>query len=137
MISRIFDFFENTRIMKYLMSFIYFVINLLFIIKYGTRQDIMPIFLLIILFCLSQILMFKGFNFLFKKIKITKSLVYIFTFLGVVFYIFLSHVMKDPYQLKIDRWQTIEYSLDYWLHGKIFMIPEILWEMYRLIYRDS
>lgn len=118
MISRIFDFFENTRIMKYLMSFIYFVINLLFIIKYGTRQDIMPIFLLIILFCLSQILMFKGFNFLFKKIKITKSLVYILTFLGVVFYIFLSHVMKDPYQLKIDRWQTIEYSLDYWLHGK-------------------
>ncbi|MDF2553493.1 MAG: uncharacterized protein K0R77_2768 [Chryseobacterium sp.] len=100
------------------MFFIYIIINLLFIVKYGIRQDIIPIYLLIILFCVSQILLFKSYDFLFKKIKITKYFVCILTFLCVCFYVFLSHIMKDPYQLKIDRWQTIEYSLDYWIHGK-------------------
>jgi len=118
MISRIFNFFENTQVMKYIIFFIYFIINLLFIVKYGARQDILPIYLLIILFCLSQIFIYKCYYLFLKKIKITQSFVYIITFLCICFYIFLSHIIKDPYQLNIDRWQTIEYSLDYWIHGR-------------------
>lgn len=118
MINKIFGFFEKTLIMKYLMSFIYIVVNLLFIVKYGIKQDFIPIYILIILFCLFQFLIFKGYNYFVKKIKITNTIVYSVIFLSTVFYIFLSHIIKDPYQLKIDRWQTIEYSLDYWIHGK-------------------
>jgi len=54
MISRIFDFFENTQMMKYIMFVMYGIINLLFVVKYGIKQDIIPIYILIILFCLSH-----------------------------------------------------------------------------------
>jgi hypothetical protein len=71
MINKIFDLFENTQMMKYRMFVMYFIINLLFIIKYGLKQDLIPIYILIILFLLSQILIFKSYNYFSKKIKIT------------------------------------------------------------------
>lgn len=118
MIKRIFDFLGNTQLMKCIMFFMYVIINLLFIIKYGLKQDVIPIYILILLFCLSQIFIFKGYDYFAKMIKINNKIVYIVIFLSAVFYVFLSHIIKDPYDLKIDRWQTIEYSLDYWIHGK-------------------
>ncbi|MCA6068418.1 hypothetical protein JI747_014600 [Chryseobacterium sp. RG1] len=118
MINKVFDFFEKEKGMKYIMFFIYFIINALFLIKYGIRQDKVPVLILIVLFCVFHFLIFEGYNFFIKRFKITKQTIYLFVLFNGIFYVVLSHLVKDPYQLKIDRWQTIEYSLDYWLHGK-------------------
>ncbi|MCE3075736.1 hypothetical protein [Chryseobacterium gwangjuense] len=118
MIDKVFNFFENEKIMKYIMFFIYFVINTLFLVKYGIRQDKVPVFILIVLFCVFHFLIFSGYDFFIKRIKISRKILYGFILFSGLFYLVLSHLIKDPYQLKIDRWQTIEYSLDYWLNGK-------------------
>ncbi|TXF75009.1 hypothetical protein [Chryseobacterium sp.] len=116
--NKILDFIENTQMMKYVMFSMYVIINLLFVVKYGVKQDLIPTYILIILFILSQIFILIGYDYFLKKIKISNTLVYSTLFLSTVFYIFLCHIIKDPYQLKIDRWQTIEYSLNYWIHGE-------------------
>lgn len=39
----------------------------------------------------------------------------------------LSNVLHDPYDLNIDRWQTIEYCIPNWINGKYFYdIPSFL-----------
>ncbi len=103
--------------MKYIMFLIYGIINLLFVVKYGTKQSLIPNYILIILFCLSQFFFFKIYNYFSSNKKIATTIVYSSIFLTTILYIFLSHLLQDPFQLKIDRWQTIEYSLDYWIHG--------------------
>lgn len=118
MIDKVFNFFEKEKVMKYVIFFMYFIINALFLVKYGIRQEKVPFFILIVLFCIFHILLFTGYDFLIKRIRISRKIIYLTILFSGLFYIVLSHLIKDPYQLKIDRWQTIEYSLDYWLHGK-------------------
>jgi len=93
------------------------IINLLFLIKYGIRQSTISIYVLIALFCILYYFLYKGSDFL-KKRNINQKIIYLSVILGTILYLVLSHLMKDPYKLKVDRWQTIEYSLDYWLRGK-------------------
>ncbi|WP_165570741.1 glycosyltransferase family 39 protein [Chryseobacterium luteum] len=50
--------------------------------------------------------------------KINAKLVYLLTGVFALIYIVFCHVLKDPYQLNIDRWQTLNFSLEYWIHGK-------------------
>ncbi len=62
----------------------------------------------------------------FKKIW-TGKLVYILIAFISIAYIGLCHVMKDPYKMNIDRWQTLEFSLEYWFKGKyIYDTPNFM-----------
>ncbi|HCA06677.1 MAG TPA: hypothetical protein DEO71_05730 [Chryseobacterium sp.] len=97
---------------------VYFVVNFLFLTKYGIRQSLVPISILIIAFIAVHVLIFflRKNELLDQKINI--KLVYLLTGILGVGYITLCHVLIDPYQLRIDRWQTLDFSLDYWIHGK-------------------
>ncbi|SFN07770.1 hypothetical protein SAMN05421594_0849 [Chryseobacterium oleae] len=97
---------------------VYFVVNFLFLTKYGIRQSLVPISILIVTFITVHFfLFFLSKNELLSQ-KINVKLVYLLTGVLGVGYIALCHVLKDPYQLRIDRWQTLDFSLDYWIHGK-------------------
>lgn len=97
---------------------LYTIINLLFLIKYGIRQSVISIYILIFIFIIFHVFIYKwGLKYLSRiaeKPYALKLLIIFFT----LAYIGLSHLMKDPYKLNIDRWQTIEYVMDYWLKGK-------------------
>ncbi|WP_165571900.1 hypothetical protein [Chryseobacterium sp. JM1] len=97
---------------------VYFVVNFLFLTKYGIRQSLVPISILIIAFTAVHVLLFflRKNELLTQKINV--KLVYLLTGVLGVGYIALCHVLKDPYQLNIDRWQTLDFSLDHWIHGK-------------------
>ncbi|WP_144282177.1 hypothetical protein [Chryseobacterium echinoideorum] len=113
----ILKFSDNTKMMKIIVFTIYFVINFLFLIKYGIRQNFIHPFLLTVVFaCLHVILFFD--RYFIKTLKIDSKNINFLIVLSGIFYLFLAHLITDPYSLKIDRWQTVEYSLDYWLHGK-------------------
>lgn len=104
--------------MKAVVFAIYFIINFLFLLKYGTRQERIPFFILALLFiAINGVFYFDSLRFI-SKIKLSSRMLGVLIIFGGIIYVFLSHLMKDPYALNIDRWQTAEYSLDYWLHGK-------------------
>lgn len=111
--------YMKTGMANSLMLFaVYFVVNFLFLTKYGIRQSLVPISILIIAFITVHFfLFFLRKNELLNQ-KINVKLVYLLTGVLGVGYIALCHVLKDPYQLRIDRWQTLDFSLDYWIHGK-------------------
>jgi len=113
-------YLKNDNVMKLVMFFIYFTVNLLFIIKYGVRQDKIPISFLVAFFSFIHILIYKYDKFFVNELKITKT--FLSLFLGVVLsvFIFLCHVIDSPYKVNIDRWQTIEYCLKDWLNGDFF-----------------
>lgn len=115
--KRLSDFLESTKAMKLIVFMIYFIINFLFLIKYMSRQNKVPIEVLAVIFILAHAVFYFLGNSVFKN-KISLKGVYSVIVLSVIFYIILSNLIQDPYSLKIDRWQTAEYSLDYWLHGK-------------------
>ncbi|MBP2615693.1 hypothetical protein [Chryseobacterium jejuense] len=97
---------------------LYSAMNLSFLVKYGIRQSIIPIYLLIAVFILVHFLIFKYSHQIFLKFRERPFILKAFIVSVALAYIGLSHVFTDPYKLNIDRWQTIEYSLRYWLHGK-------------------
>ncbi len=115
---------KNLSFTKYstatsLMLFIiYFVINFLFLTKYGIRQSVVPIGILIVGFAVVHLSMFFFRKNRILAQKINKKSVYLLTAAFAVFYIALCHIMKDPYKMNIDRWQTLDFSLDYWIHGQ-------------------
>ncbi|WP_312343778.1 hypothetical protein [Chryseobacterium binzhouense] len=116
--TRILQFSDNTKVMKIIVFTIYFIINFLFLVKYGIRQNFIHPFLLTAVFAALHIILFYSDRYFNKSLKInTKTINLLIVFSGI-FYLLLSHLITDPYSLKIDRWQTVEYSLDYWLHGK-------------------
>lgn len=97
---------------------VYFVVNLLFLTKYGIRQSFVPLSVLVVIFFAANLLMFSlGKWSRLRKIWTGKS-VYILIAGVALVYIALCHVMKDPYTMNIDRWQTLEFSLEYWFKGK-------------------
>lgn len=99
---------------------IYFVVNFLFLTKYGIRQSFLPLSVLCVLYI--------GFNFSifyirknsFLQKSVNNKTIYIFVCLITVIYFLFCHLFSDPYKLNIDRWQTLNYSLEYWLQGKFF-----------------
>lgn len=108
------------KIQSIIFFFIYFIVNFLFLTKYGIRQNKVPLFVL----CIG----FVGFNFLmfyirknqFLSDKIGEKSVFILVFIISLIYLVFCHLLNDPVKLNIDRWETLEYSTDYWLHGKFF-----------------
>lgn len=114
------EYMKNNHIMKPLMFLIYFTVNLLFLIKYGMRQDKIDVSILIGVFVLFHILIYKSDQFLNDKLKITKTFLYLFLGTVVLIFIFLCHLIDSPYKVNIDRWQTIEYCLKDWLNGDFF-----------------
>ena len=59
MINKVFNFFEQKKTMRYVIFIMYFIINALFLIKYGMRQDKISVFILMILFGIFHILIFN------------------------------------------------------------------------------
>ncbi|MDN5477029.1 MAG: hypothetical protein L0G39_08855 [Chryseobacterium sp.] len=106
---------------------VYFVINLLFLTKYGIRQSLIPLSILVVGFLVVHLFLFLlRKNQLLQK-RINVKLVYLLTVLFTVVYIALCHILKDPYKMNIDRWQTLNFSLEYWTHGKyIYDTPNFM-----------
>jgi hypothetical protein len=109
---------KNSKTNSLMLFAVYFVINFLFLTKYGIRQSFVSLSILIIAF----IIVHGSFFFLRKNQllaeKINIRLIYLLTSFFVIVYIGLCHIIKVPYYLNIDRWQTLDFSLDYWIHGK-------------------
>ncbi|PIF46787.1 hypothetical protein CLU96_3828 [Chryseobacterium sp. 52] len=116
--NKILPYTKDGRANSLMLFAVYFVINFLFLTKYGIRQSAIPFSILIIVFALANFSVFflRKNQFLTKKLN--AGLVYLLIGVLTVVYIALCHIMKDPYQLNIDRWQTLDFSLQYWTHGK-------------------
>lgn len=80
-------YLKNDNVMKLVMFFIYFTVNLLFIIKYGVRQDKIPVSFLVAFFFFIHILIYKYDKFFVNELKITKT--FLSLFLGVVLSVFI------------------------------------------------
>lgn len=113
-------YMKNDHIMKPVMFLIYFTVNLLFVIKYGVRQDKIDVSVLVGIFALFHILIYRSNQFFINKIKITKTFLYLFLGAVVLIFVLLCHLIDSPYKVNIDRWQTIEYCLKDWLNGDFF-----------------
>lgn len=100
------------------MFMIYFVVNFLFLTKYGLRQSVVPLSILVVVFAAVHLLIFllRKNPLLAEKMNI--KWVYLLTGIFTIAYIVFCHILKDPYQMNIDRWQTINFSLEFWTHGK-------------------
>lgn len=110
----------KSRINPIVFFLIYFIVNFLFLTKYGIRQDKIPLSVLCIGFIGVNFLIFyiSKKHFLIQKLN-TKS-VYILTAVISLIYLVFCHLLNDPVKLNIDRWETLQYSTDYWIHGKFF-----------------
>ncbi|WP_223605877.1 hypothetical protein [Chryseobacterium sp. OSA05B] len=116
--NKILTYTKNGTVNSFMLFAVYFVINFLFLTKYGIRQSVIPLSILIVAFTAIHVfLFFMRKNELLAK-KSNVKFVYLLTGILGVGYIALCHILKDPYQLNIDRWQTLDFSLDYWIHGK-------------------
>lgn len=113
-------YMKNDHTMKPVMFLIYFTVNLLFVIKYGVRQDKIDVSFLVGIFALFHILIYRSNQFFINKIKITKTFLYLFLGAVVLIFVLLCHLIDSPYKVNIDRWQTIEYCLKDWLNGDFF-----------------
>lgn len=116
--SSLFKFLEDSKLMKVIIFIIYFIINFLFLVKYGARQEKVHILFLAVIFIFIHAIFYFSYHSIINKLKLNSKIIYGLVVVTGIIYLFLSHLTKDPYALKIDRWQTAEYSLDYWLHGK-------------------
>lgn len=125
--NTILTYTKNGKANSLMMFTVYFVINLLFLTKYGIRQSVVPLSILMIAFGTVHFSMFfLRKNQLLEK-KLNVKLVYLLTGLFTVVYIALCHILKDPYKMNIDRWQTLNFSLEYWIHGKyIYDTPNFM-----------
>ncbi|MGG7550809.1 hypothetical protein ACQ7CX_09315 [Chryseobacterium arthrosphaerae] len=118
---------NNNRLNGSLLFAVYFIVNLLFLTKYGIRQSFVPLSILAAVFFVANAFLFSLEKWPQLKKIWTGKLVYILiAFIGIA-YIGLCHVMKDPYRMNIDRWQTLEFSLEYWFKGKyIYDTPNFM-----------
>lgn len=117
---KLLNFTLENKAMKFIMLFIYFSINLLFLIKYGIRQDKIPLPILIAVFLIFHAVIYKAGNLNRVEIRIKKNYSYIFIMIMVIVFTIFSHLIDSPYKVNIDRWQTIEYCLRDWMHGTFF-----------------
>lgn len=114
-----FNYINKNTAIKLALFVVYVSVNLLFVIKYGLRQDKISIWLLLGTYLGIQGIIYKSESFL-LKIKITQTILYIFIVVTVLMSVFLCHLIESPYEVNIDRWQTIEYCLKDWLNGDFF-----------------
>ncbi|WP_131797250.1 hypothetical protein [Chryseobacterium kwangjuense] len=116
--NRILTFAKNGSVSSLSMFAVYFAVNFLFLTKYGIRQSVAPLSILVIIFAAVHLLIFS----LRKNPVLAKKLniqwVYILTSVFTIVYIIFCHTLKDPYQMNIDRWQTLDFSLEFWTHGR-------------------
>lgn len=118
---------NNNRLNGSLLFAVYFIVNLLFLTKYGIRQSFVPLSILAAVFFVANAFLFSLEKWpQLKKIWTGKLIYILIAFIGIA-YIGLCHVMKDPYRMNIDRWQTLEFSLEYWFKGKyIYDTPNFM-----------
>ncbi|MDN3694443.1 hypothetical protein QWZ06_20255 [Chryseobacterium tructae] len=120
-------FVKGNQLNSILLFAVYFVVNLLFLTKYGIRQSFVPLSILVVVFSVANLFLFLAGKWERLKKIISGKLVYILIGGIAVAYIALCHVMKDPYKMNIDRWQTLEFSLEYWTKGKyIYDTPNFM-----------
>lgn len=100
------------------MFMIYFVVNFLFLTKYGLRQSFVPLSILVVVFAAVHLLIFLLRKNSLLTGKLNVKWVYLLTGIFTIVYIAFCHILKDPYHVNIDRWQTINFSLEFWTHGK-------------------
>lgn len=116
--NKILIFAKNGSVSSLIMFTIYFVINFLFLTKYGIRQSVVLLSILVVIFAAVHLLIFS----LRKNPVLAKKLniqwVYILTAVFTIVYIIFCHILNDPYQMNIDRWQTLDFSLEFWTHGR-------------------
>lgn len=125
--SALLNFIRSNRFNGILLFVVYFIINLLFLTKYGIRQSFVPLTILIILFSGGNLLLFSlGRWSWLKKLWTGKSVYLLIAFITIA-YIAMCHVMKDPYKMNIDRWATLEFSEQHWVKGEyIYDTPNFM-----------
>ncbi|MDG4653780.1 hypothetical protein [Chryseobacterium arthrosphaerae] len=118
---------NNNRLNGSLLFAVYFIVNLLFLTKYGIRQSFVPLSTLAAVFFVANAFLFSLEKWPQLKKIWTGKLIDILIAIISIAYIGLCHVMKDPYRMNIDRWQTLEFSLEYWFKGKyIYDTPNFM-----------
>lgn len=118
---------KSNQLNNIILFTVYFVVNLLFLTKYGIRQSFVSLNLLVAVFFVANLFLFCIGKWTKIKKIVSKKLVYILIGSIAIAYIGLCHVMKDPYKMNIDRWQTLEFSLEYWIKGKyIYDTPNFM-----------
>ncbi|MCP1300349.1 hypothetical protein NK356_14315 [Chryseobacterium sp. S0630] len=125
--SALLNFIRSNRLNGILLFAVYFIINLLFLTKYGIRQSFVPLTILIILFSGGNLLLFSLGKWSWLKKLWTKKSVYLLIIFTTIAYIAMCHVMKDPYKMNIDRWATLEFSVQHWVKGEyIYDTPNFM-----------
>lgn len=97
---------------------LYVLINLMFLVKYGIRQSVISIYILVFIFILFHVFIYKWGIILISKIADKPYVLTVLIVFFTIIYIISCNLIKNPYELNIDRWQTIEFVMDYWLKGK-------------------
>ncbi|MDR4954022.1 hypothetical protein REB14_17720 [Chryseobacterium sp. ES2] len=125
--SALLNFIRSNRLNGILLFAVYFIINLLFLTKYGIRQSFVPLTILIILFSGGNLLLFSLGKWSWLKKLWTRKSVYLLIVFITIAYIAMCHVMKDPYKMNIDRWATLEFSVQHWVKGEyIYDTPNFM-----------
>ncbi|MCL1937354.1 MAG: hypothetical protein FWF52_03030 [Candidatus Azobacteroides sp.] len=97
-----------------LLTVYYLFVNLLFIYKYGLRQDFIPVAAILAAYvpCVCAVLFFK-----FNKIKRLKEIYFAFIFLTALLLLFII-CRVDKYALIVDRWSAMEAGIRAWINGE-------------------
>jgi len=99
---------------KILLAVYYLLVNILFVYKYGLRQNIIPVGAVIAAYlpCVCAVLFFN-----FRKMKHLKAIYLTLIALITPLLIFVvCHV--DKYALVVDRWSAMEVGVRAWLGGE-------------------
>jgi len=99
---------------KILLVVYYLLVNILFIYKYGLRQDMIPVVVIIAAYlpCVCAVLFFN-----FKKLKYLKEIYFTLIALTTLLLIFVV-CNVDKYALMVDRWSAMEVGIRAWLNGE-------------------
>ncbi len=112
-------FIKTNNLLTATLKIVFLFINLLFIYKYGFRQNFISVYLVLIIYTLiSSFFLFKDIF----KIKLIQNLniklcFKTFVFL-VVTIIFLVTFYTDGNSLKVDRWSAIDVAISALLNGE-------------------
>lgn len=125
--SALLNFIRSNKLNGILLFAIYFIVNLLFLTKYGIRQSFVPLTILIIFFSGGNLLLFSLGKWSWLEKVWTRKSVYLLIVFITIAYIAMCHVMKDPYKMNIDRWATLEFSVQHWAKGEyIYDTPNFM-----------
>ncbi len=122
-------YFNRNRILFFLSLIVYLLVNSLFVLKYGSRQNFVSQYLLLFLY-----IGMVGFGLYFinkRKEVINKAKHFKYYFLGgslVVFIAFvLINIFIDGNTLNTDRWSAMEVTIQSVLNGEYpYMVKDHL-----------